>query len=395
MGRGSQANQNQVIIMSIKYFPFVVAAFLFVSATHAACPTDIATLAPGTWCDAASSHLRDVAYKWPTGVTYTGNGIGVEGVMDLWSGGAFYTKRNRLMVWGGGHNGYGGNEIYAFDVNTLRWSRLYDPVAPSRCVVQYSDGSPASSHSYGFLEYLANVDRFATFETGAWCEQGIGFAAAHAYNPATVTWERWPDNPVGGYSQAAYDPVTGHAWVKGNTSPCSVAEFDPVQKSWQTRSDEGCYAYYPTMVVDSDRRLLIAIGEGKQWAWDISKTGTLTRINLSTTGDQAIVTTSAPGLAYDPVSKKVVGWQGGADVYTLDTGTWQWTKLALAATNAVTPTAPNSRGTYGRFRYIPSKNAFIVVNHVDENVYFYKLSTGGGIAVPATPAKPSVVIQLK
>ena len=359
--------------------------FFAASLAYATCPEDVATLTPGTWCYVANSPMRGVAYQWPTGATYSGNGIGVEGVMDLWSGGAYDTKRDRLMVWGGGHNGYGGNEIYAFEVNTLRWSRLYDPVVPSRCVAQYSDGSPASSHSYGFVEYLANVDRFAAFETGAWCLDGIGFPAAHAYNPANASWERWPDNPVAGYAQSAYDPVSGHVWVKGNSGRCYVAEFDPLAKKWQIRSDwEGCYAYYPTMVVDYDRRLLIAIGEGKQWAWDISKPGILTRINLKTGGNQAIVNASAPGLAYDPVSKRVVGWYSGAEVYSLNTETWQW-ELTLAAANAVIPTTPNLRGTYGRFRYVPSKNAFIVVNRVDENVYFYKLSTGGGIPRPKSP----------
>ena len=38
----------------------------------------------------------------------------------------------------------------------------------------------------------------------------------------------------------------------------------------------------------------------------------------------------------------------------------------------------NSRGTYGRWRYIPRVNAFILVNDVDENVYFYKHTGGCG-----------------
>jgi hypothetical protein len=372
----------------------LVLSLASLSTAHAACPADIKDLAPGTWCEASNSHLRSVAYQWPAGVTYSGNGIGVEGVMDLWSSGAYDTTRDQLMVWGGGHNGYGGNEIYAFALADMRWHRLYDPVAPSRCTPYYSDGSPAASHSYGFLEYLPNVDRLAAFETGAWCEQGIGFPNANGFDPGAAKWEHWPDSPVAGYSQSAYDPVTGHAWVKGNSGQCSVAEFDPAAKSWQIRTGwEGCYNYYPTMVVDKDRRLLVAIGEGMQWAWDISKSGNLTRIDLNTTGDQTIVNTRAPGLAYDPVDKKIVGWAGGTDVFALDTGTWQWTKMPLASTNTVVPTAPNTNGTYGRFRYIPSKNAFVVVNSVDEDVYFYKLSAGTGTAPPQAPAKPTVVIK--
>jgi hypothetical protein len=34
---------------------------------------------------------------------------------------------------------------------------------------------------------------------------------------------------------------------------------------------------------------------------------------------------------------------------------------------------------YGRWRYVPSVNAFITVTSVDADVYFYKLSSGTGV----------------
>jgi hypothetical protein len=48
----------------------------------------------------------------------------------------------------------------------------------------------------------------------------------------------------------------------------------------------------------------------------------------------------------------------------------------------VTPTSKEPNGTYGRFRYIPSKNVFIAVNRTSENVYFYRLTSGTGTPVP-------------
>ncbi|MCF6264732.1 MAG: hypothetical protein L3J24_14255, partial [Xanthomonadales bacterium] len=50
--------------------------------------------------------------------------------------------------------------------------------------------------------------------------------------------------------------------------------------------------------------------------------------------------------------------------------------------NSVSPSARQSFGTYGRFRYIPSKNAFVLVNHTNTNVFFYKLTSGGGNNTP-------------
>ena len=44
-------------------------------------------------------------------------------------------------------------------------------------------------------------------------------------------------------------------------------------------------------------------------------------------------------------------------------------------TNSVVPTASSSTGTYGRWRFVPSRNIFVLVNSANDNVYIYKLST--------------------
>ena len=59
--------------------------------------------------------------------------------------------------------------------------------------------------------------------------------------------------------------------------------------------------------------------------------------------------------------------------------TMVWENRTPAGSNTVTPTPVTaSGGTFSRFQYIPSKNAFIAVNATTENVYVYKLSSGGG-----------------
>src|SRR5690349_5462252 len=37
-------------------------------------------------------------------------------VIDGWNGAVADTRRNRLLIWGGGHVAYHGNEIYALDL---------------------------------------------------------------------------------------------------------------------------------------------------------------------------------------------------------------------------------------------------------------------------------------
>ena len=39
---------------------------------------------------------------------------------------------------------------------------------------------------------------------------------------------------------------------------------------------------------------------------------------------------------------------------------------------------PSGNGTFGRWRYVPSVNAFVLVTGIDVNVHFYKLTAGLG-----------------
>lgn len=60
-----------------------------------------------TWCEIPNTHLLDASPKnLPVG----------RSIIAAWSGGAFDTKRDRLIVWGGGHGDYNGNEITGFDI---------------------------------------------------------------------------------------------------------------------------------------------------------------------------------------------------------------------------------------------------------------------------------------
>jgi hypothetical protein len=356
-------------------------------------------LQPGQWYEVPNSHLSDVAFEWPSGTVYSENGIGVRAVMDLWSGGAFDTKRDRLYVTGGGHNGYGGNELYAFDVNTLSWERLNNPYLDWRrdsCYMIYPDSTPASGHTYGSCVYLASKDYFVRFSIGYknFYDCPSASRKAAGFDPAALAWHRLTDPIVGGYQASAYDPVTGHAFVKGCASNYFIGEYSPESDTWVQRSNAfNRYVYYTTMEVDPVRRLILGFGEGTQWMLDISGSGVGQKTDISTSGNQTIVNAPSPGLAYDPVLGRMVGWHGGANLYSLDWDTKTWITHTPAPSNTVTPTAPNSNNTYGRFRYVPSKNVYIVVNDVAENVFIGRLTGGTGVAANVGAGKGNISIE--
>ena len=88
-----------------------------------------------------------------------------------------------------------------------------------------------------------------------------------------------------------------------------------------------------------------------------------------------------------PQIDKFVAWASGPDVYTLDIDRLRWTKHPPAATNHVSPGNAQQWGTFGRFRYIPSRNLFIVCNNVKKNVFLYRLNGDKPNPIVAVEAK--------
>ena len=338
-----------------------------------AAPSD--TLKPGEWYEVPNSQLRAVLPRpIPPGNT------GPRALMGAWSGGAYDTKRERLIIWGGGHADYAGNELYVFDLSSLSWSRIWGPSAEIPPIgapeEAYPDGNPAARHTYDGLEYIPGIDRF-------WAQGGALYSGSGGAKNDTWTfdfekrvWERKAKSleDRGSIVSSAYDPVTQHIFVQRYTL---FMEYNPMTDIWTKRGayDLG-FSAQGVGVMDPKRRKFLIIGGGMVWAYDLKQAGRLQLQRLHTTGDTTIVQTRYPGVEYDPITDKIVGWNGGADVYTLDVDTLIWTKHLPAPTNTVIPGSAASAGTFGRFRYIPSKNVFITVSSIDQNVYIYKFSSG-------------------
>ncbi len=315
--------------------------------------------------------------------------------MDAWSGGTFDSTRNRLVVWGGGHKDYAGNEVYGFDMSTLKWYRLTNPSIPNNNNTGvYADGTPSSRHTYAALAYLPNVDRMFN-AGGAIYRNGYGNNMTWFFNFNDNTWQRKTDAPSPssgeccGYA-AAYDPITGHVF---RSHGGGFSEYDPNQNTWTNHAGNSPSLYVNAAIAPVDR-LMVAVGGGSYgvagtYYWRLNPASrTMTKAN--TTGDKAVELGAAPGFAWSSAANVFVGWNGGSTVYTLDPKRWVWTKLDPSAANTVVPTAPNSRGTYGRFQYVPAMNVFVLVNRVTEDVYIYKPAFGGS----ASPA-PTTTVQKK
>jgi hypothetical protein len=312
-------------------------------------------------------------------------GNGPANIIDAWNSGAYDTTRDRLIIWGGGHNDYGGNEIYAFDIASLTWSRIWGPspdIPPTQgsCNQTYSDGNPVSRHTYDGLEYLPLQDAFWMHGGSLYCGPGWQSSDTWTFEFGAGAWNRRADLPATSVLEmvSAYDPTSGNVYLAGPTSALDLWEYNPVSNQWRNRGG-GSVDYAMTAAFDYTRQMFVAVGNGSVVVFDLSGSSARRSV-VSTSGPSTVVNSRYPGLDYDPVSDRIVAWVGGSSVYTLDLDSLTWTQHG--STNGVVPSQPPSTGIFNRWRYIPSQNAFIVVNGIDQNVFIYKLTDGGGIAPP-------------
>ena len=189
----------------------------------------IASAPEGSWIKVNTNRFEDV---WtPVAQRARVNDLPIgkpHKIITAWGAMTWDDNRRQLIIWGGGHADYAGNDVYRFDAGTLRWERASLPSA----VVQpfgdarffTSDGAanaPVSSHTYDNLEFLPLLDRMVTFggaiyNTGQYFVQDDGVTRTGPY-----LWDpsRAAGDMVGGKSGSQVAPETfpnvvgGEMWM--------------------------------------------------------------------------------------------------------------------------------------------------------------------------------------
>lgn len=165
----------------------------------------------GGWTDLPNTWLQSVCPAQNFGaITYDWQ-FYCKGVVRAWSGAIADTSRNRMILWGGGHSDYDGNELYSLDLNTHTLTRLNDPTVPTSrssgttCTTSPlssgeevplpTGGYPNARHTYAGLVYIPYADRMFAFG-GSLAPCGEGSLDTWTLNLATLQWQKM--NPVNG-----------------------------------------------------------------------------------------------------------------------------------------------------------------------------------------------------
>jgi hypothetical protein len=320
-------------------------------------------------------------------------------VIVAWNSAIADLQRNRLILWGGGHTDYAGNEIYSLqlDANPPALIRLNPPSPPNPtngCVETLLDGRPNSRHTYDALVYLPNQDEMFVFGgsldrcgfagNSTWTLQLSSVLTSCAPNCAAKWAKQSPASvPAAVYGvTTAYDNEHGLVWLNDENNLWS---YDPSAKQF-TRRGNARSCYHGTGVFDPEDQYFIqldgcapylsfwkaATGSGvsqKNPALDSSCAG-LVKANYN--GNSGY-----PGLAWDPIEKVVVGYANGGNVlYLLSPKTWTCKTETYGSSQGVDypqDDAPTEGGgTFKRFNYFPNLDLFVLCNDPRNDCWYLR-----------------------
>jgi len=400
-------------------------------ATVRPAPDWVKKITPGTWAEVSLNTLADlnpardpeVNPNYPASPPWIDN---QRAVLDAWNGGAFaagYGQSGALIVFGGGHTDYYGNEVYAFDLASQRWERLTNPypnpVFPVKDGI-WPDGTPSVPHTYDHVDYHPATNSFIVMRTeydniGWTSSPVVGMFSLNNLKPPDTNANRnlnrrnWRFSPVhtddfsnvGGWS--AYDSQRDLFWINGGAGTKAFASFDPnppqqdgrygVFRSFEPRLSvtDSVATYDPVNDI-----VLVTVFRNSPTVLGID----LTRPGTGTAGNTTLMQSGAPpalehahGWEWSPTRRAFIYYRRGAGVFEFKqkglnwrTDPWKWSDLT-APDNTVRPASDSRNGVYGRFRIASFADAEIalIVTQVNGPVYAFRIPEGETRREPRSP----------
>lgn len=156
-------------------------------------------------------------------------------IIGAWSSFAWDSKRGDLIIYGGGHANYSGNDVYRWRARSLQWERAALPSETlfignnSWTAIDGADAAPTSAHTYDNAVYLPLVDRYMNFG-GAIYNSGSGYVRPSESDPSVLRY-------TGPY---LFDPAKADPNKVGGTTGSHVQRVAPFPEivggeMWQNR----------------------------------------------------------------------------------------------------------------------------------------------------------------
>lgn len=359
-------------------------------------PAAIANLQPGYAADSGAS--ASAAFTSFSVRDSAASSLGI----FAFSGAYYDTKRFRYCLSGGGHNADNGNGhigLPIYNVSSFVWEvvRAHSPntqTVNSSAVETYSDGAPASAHTYRMMQYDPVSDECLLFGVAATYALGGGsFTGLRRLQFSTTppTWVALSGSlrkaSIGnGSAHTAYDNLQKCIWSKDgaiSSTNARLERYDCVTHTLSERNDGlGTMNIDVAMEVDPNRRYMIAIGgfysvgpmdagNADMVVWDLATdNGSTVQSTVRATGSMAGFPSALRqpklGLCFHPPSGTFLAWgpNGGNTLYRLippatnpRTGTWTFTTFTASGATLPSCVSGNSfGGIYNKLQWAPYPN---------------------------------------
>jgi len=218
------------------------------------------------------------------------------------------SKRDRLLLWGGGHHDYYGNEVYAFNLGDFTWDRVTDPSPPlnpgfvsnpTPCDRVLADGNPNARHTYYNLDYIPEIDsmfvspgfalscRNAGPARNTWLldlaaneeDRATGWSIDNPAVPVGHPQRNQTPNATGGPSASARDPNSDRVYT---VSTGGLFAYSINSKLWTKLNGDnilspGFVSAGPSRgaVVDPTRNQLVVVGHEEVTVYDLDNSNGL------------------------------------------------------------------------------------------------------------------------
>src|SRR6185369_15782829 len=353
-------------------------------------------------------YANQASGTWGTlpGGTLAASGVmqsGADSILTAWGGGIInstglyvgstFLSGTFLVIWGGGHGDYSGNEYYAFgpfESDTPQWYRPRDRTVPApNNVSEDGSGNPVSRHTYGSLVYIPGSNRMITVGGGGRYSDANDSNLIHILdfnqpNPnSSQPWSKASASPPTTMWMAGYDPgldtIFGN-YVAGNSLIASYGVSSNTANSYIFKSPNN-HTSGSSCAMDYNRHIIAFYSsqDGMQF-FDCRNPSANDYYTPTTIGTGP--TNGSSGMCYDPVADRFVMWRNnGKELWFLTpptTSPYQggnaWTWSSVNPSTGATPSAALTNGTYGRFAYSPNSTVrgYSLLNSSSGSIYFYK-----------------------
>lgn len=357
----------------------------------------------GEWVNLPNSTLTSSGVGWSG--TSPGGTSNYSTVVTAWSGGILNTQGvyragafvegTFLVLFGGGHGDYAGNELYAYgplEADSPSWSRITDPTIPAADDVARLSGKPVSRHTYDTLVYLPDQNKMLCIGSPGYYHTGFGFNVADVFdfavNPGSAnTWSTadtgFPSFNGGGAGTisllSGYDSVSGKAWGLGKGNGQVIGSYDAAAGTWTSYSKDNPSGPGSAKAgLASSIHKLVFVSGSTVYVQDLTSP-TSAIYTPSTTGSAPSLGGSA-ALDWDEAGARFVVRSSGSTLYYLTPGAnpnaggnaWAWSSVTPGA--GATPAAAVENGTYGRFRMVGGtlRGALLMAAH-NAPISFFKM----------------------